>query len=167
MTHSSAPMIRRFALVVALSAIAVGCEDSGTVTAPPPTSAELGGGLWYLNTANGDALPAKIAERPVGAAIEETFLDSAQITIDVNSGTWRQRYWYRVLLFGALDRAEVVVDSGSYALATSSTYFFASGYRTRTLAVSPSSTTRMDTTEPIVFFTDAPAVTGLYRRTRP
>ncbi len=167
MTHSSAPMIRRFALVLALSAASVGCEESGTVTAPPTTAAELGGGLWYLNTANGDELPAKIAERPVGAALEETFLDSAQITIDVNSGTWRQRYWYRVLLFGTLDRAEVVVDSGRYTLATSSTYFFASGYRTRTLAVSPTGTTQMDTTEPIVFFPNAPTVAGLYRRTRP
>lgn len=167
MTHSFPPMIRRFALVVALSAAAVGCDGSGTVTAPPPTVAELGAGLWYLNTANGNALPAKIAERFVGVATEETFLDSAQITIDLNAGTWRQRYWYRVLVLGALDRAEVVVDSGSYTIATSSTYFFASGYRIRTLAVSPSGTTRMDTTEPIVFFTNAPTVAGLYRRTRP
>jgi hypothetical protein len=160
-------MIRRVALVVALATAVVACDDSGTVTEPPTTAAELGGGLWYLNTANGEALPAKIAERPVGVALEETFLDSAQIVIDVNTGTWRQRYWYRVLLFGTLDRAEVVVDSGSYTIATSSTYFFASGYRTRTLAVSPAGATRMDTTEPIVFFPSAPAVTGLYRRTRP
>lgn len=161
-------VLRQRLILAAICALVVACSESdGTsLTPPPPSPPTLGDGDWFLRTANGDTLPAKVSERFIGAAVEETFLDSARIRVNLSSASWQQQYWYRVLVFGSLDRSEVVVDSGVYQVATGASYFFTSAFRVRTMVVSPS-TTQLTTTEPILFFVGASPVTGDYRRTRP
>lgn len=147
--------------------VALACGDGTGSSGPPPTPGPLESGPWYLHTANGDPLPAKISERIVGVALEETFVDSARIDVDLNAGTWEQRYWIRVLVTGVLDRQEVVIDFGDYAIGPGMTYLFTSDVRTRSLVIGSVTSLSFVSTEPMLFYVDAPDVTGLYRTTPP
>ena len=144
--------------------LASGCDSSAApTTVPQPGS--LTEGTWYLHEANDSTLPATIATRFVGAALEETIVDSAQITVDGNGG-WKQRYYLRILITGALDRSEVVLDEGQISEGGPG-YTLASSARARAISVTIPVTGRMQTTEQMVFYTSAPTVSGLYRLTRP
>lgn len=150
-------------LVLALSFVA-GCDsDAAPTTVPQPGS--LTEGTWYLHEANDSTLPATIATRIVGAALEQTALDSAQISIDGNGG-WKQRFYLRILIAGSLDRSEVVLDEGQFS-DVGAGYTLASSVRPRAISVSVPVTGRMETTEQMVFYTGAPTISGLYRLTRP
>jgi hypothetical protein len=144
--------------------LASACDSSAAPTSTPQPGS-LTEGTWYLHEANDSTLPATIATRFVGAALEETSLDSAQITIDGNGG-WKQRYYLRILITGTLDRTEVVLDEGQFS-DVGAGYTLSSSARSRAISVTVPLTGRMQTTEQMVFYTGAPTVSGLYRLTRP
>ena len=118
-----------------------------------------------MHTANGLALPAEISRRFVGLVDEQTRLDSARIVV-VGGGTWQQRYWTRVFHIGVLDRAELVVDEGTWTL-VGNAYAFTSTLRPRNFSVAVNNSLQFTSTEPMVFFANAAAVTGVYRTTAP
>lgn len=155
----------RLLLAVILTAGIAACGDQ-SVTTPPVIGGPLIPGTWYLQTANGDTLPAKISERIVGVAQEATFLDSARLTINADQ-TYRQRYWTRVLVTGTLDRSEIVIDSGTFAAAGTG-YRLTSGYRAREFTIVVPVLGSLTTTEQMVFFANNPPLTiGSYRLSPP
>ena len=151
--------VARFALFAALTACG---EDSGTTVILSPT---LRVGTWYLHEANDDALPSLIAERFVGIATEQTYLDSASITVLVG-GAWEQRHYIRVLVSGALDRQELLFDRGDWARGSVG-YSFVSDLRSRTFSATLPFASLLTTTEPVLSWSSAPSVSGSYRQTRP
>jgi len=165
------PFARTAFILLAATAIATGCDQDALITNPPGGALPLPEGYWYLHTANDSAVSATIGERAVGVAFEQSILDSASLFVG-DDGTWRQRYWYRVLLTQLLDRTEVVLDEGTWAPAPAgspdNTYILTSALRPRTITVSfASPATELVSVEPMLTFVGAPAVNGRYRRTRP
>lgn len=161
---------RRFTSSLAVLMFVVsGCgEDVGGLVNPLPPAPPISSGTYFLHTADSSTLPALISERIVWVALEETFLDSAQLTVDAGAGTWEQRYWLRIFITGVEDRREVVIDLGEYTVSTSTANFtFGSSVRDRTFAVASNSATQFTTSERMVFYANAPTITGVYRTTRP
>lgn len=148
-------------LASALLLAACGGEQVLLPASPTPVV----GPTWYLHAANDTTLPARIAARVIGVVAEETYLDSATITLD-SAGTYEQRYWMRVFLAGALDRADAVVDRGSWTESLG-TYTLTSGLRTRALTLTSPDTGRLLSAERMVTYLTAPTTAGLYRRSRP
>lgn len=159
------PQFRSLAAGLLFAAIASlgACGDE--VTSQPLVPGPLTAGTWYMHTANGLDLPAEISRRFVGLVDEQIVLDSSRIVV-VAGGTWQQRYWTRVFHIGVLDRSEFVLDEGTWVL-DGPAYDFTSTLRPRTFSVVVDSPTRVTSTEPMVFFANAPAVTGVYRTTAP
>lgn len=145
----------------ALCLTGCGGEQVLLPTAPTPVV----GPTWFLHTANDTTLPARIAVRVIGVVGETTYLDSAQIALD-SAGTYEERYWIRVFLAGTLDRADAVVDRGTWT-ASLGTYTLTSGLRTRTLTLTSPDSGRLVSAEPMVTYINAPLTAGVYRRTRP
>jgi hypothetical protein len=156
------PALRRTAfLAVALAGLA-GCEDTGTTVILPPN---LSAGRWYMHTANGDALPALIAERTIGLTAEETHIDSA--TIDVTSaGLWQQRIHLRILHAGVEDREETFYDEGTWTKEAVG-FAFVSSVRSRSFSGTMQPGSALSTTETVLTWDAAPSVAGIYRRTVP
>lgn len=162
------PTRHRFAtaaLVVLLSTLGA-CDAENSASPVPIQPTTLPPGTWYMHAADDSTLPARIATRTVGVALEETFLDSARLVIAYN-GLWSQRYWLRVNVSGLLDRTEVVLDEGIWGPPFSATYAFNSNVRTRTFSITVSDSTTIRTIEPMLFWTAAPTTSGVYRSTRP
>ena len=151
----------RLALVSVLLAAACGGDQVLLPTTPTPVV----GPTWYLQAANDTTLPARIAARVIGVVTEATYLDSAQIALD-SAGTYEQRYWIRVYLSGTLDRADAVVDRGTWT-ASLGTYTLTSGLRTRALALTAPDSGRLVSSEPFITYLTAPLTAGRYGRTRP
>ena len=147
-----------------LSATVVAC-DSGSTLPVATGSFPLVPALWYMRSANDSALPATIATRAVGIAQEQTIVDSAQLTVYSN-GDYRQRYWLRILINGALDRTEVVLDEGVLTK-LQPVYEFSSTVRARVFTVTVPQSGTVITSEPMVFFSSAPTTTGRYQLTPP
>lgn len=155
--------LRRMVALLALSAGLAACgEDSGTTVIFPTT---LRPGTWYLHDANGDTLPALVAERFIGIATELTFLDSATITV-IAGGTFEQRHHISVFVSGALDRQELLFDRGDWARQTAG-YAFVSDLRSRSFTGTMPFASLLSTTEPILSWASAPSVAGNYRLTPP
>lgn len=149
-------------LCAALSA----CGEETGVTTPQPGTPTLLFGTWHLHEIGGDALPAVAAERYVGVVFEETWVDSAQMSVDPFQRTWSQRYWTRITHNGVLDRSEAVLDEGTYESA-SATLTFTSIARQRVFSVSVTSGTQLATDEALATFVGAPSVLTIYRSSRP
>lgn len=162
--HTRAILTTSLLIFAALSGSS--CDARNAAAPVPIDPRALPPGVWYLNTANDSSLPVKIASRSVGVALEETFLDSARLTIEYD-GFWKQRYWLRVIVSGSLDRSEVVLDEGVWGPPFSATYAFNSTARMRTFSASALDSTTVRTTEPMLTWIAAPVVSGHYRPTRP
>lgn len=159
------PDSRRLLLAVILTAGIAACGEQ-SVTTPPVIGGPVIPGTWYLQTANGDTLPAKISERIVGVAQEVTFLDSARLIINADL-TYQQRYWTRVLVTNTLDRADFVLDFGTFT-ASGSGYRLTSDFRAREFTMVVPSLGNLTTTEQMLFFANAPpTTTGRYRLSPP
>jgi len=153
-----------FAAVLALGLAA--CEAGGVTATPPTTGGPLIPGTWYMHTADGDALPAKISERIVGVALEATMLDSAQLVVNADL-TYEQRYWIRVLITGNLDRSDVVLDEGVFA-SEGLGFRLTSSLRAREFTFVVPSLGNITTSEQLVFFAnDPPITTGTYKLSHP
>jgi hypothetical protein len=155
--------LRRTIGLLALTGSAWGCGDELPTGIAPP--AVLRPGTWYLHQADNEPLPALVAERTVGIASEKTYLDSATILV-ATDGTWEQKVYLRVLVSDALDREELMFDRGTWAKLTFG-YSFSSTLRTRTIGASLPFVTMLNTTESVLFWTSAPAITGRYFQTPP
>lgn len=148
---------------VGLGLLACG-EDAGPT--PPPTNVPLTPATWYMHAANDIDLPgAEVARRFIGIVDEQTLVDSSRIHVEAN-GTWEQRVWLRVLHAGVLDRAELVIDEGTWT-ASGSENAFVSTLRSRTFTLHVSSAALVSSDEPMVFFPGAPNVQGVYRTIPP
>lgn len=143
-----------------------GC-DASTTTAPPVTGGgPLVPGTWYMHTADGDTLPAKISTRIVGVAQEITYLDSAQLVIRADL-TYEQRYWTRTTVTTILDRTDAVIDLGTFTSALGG-FNLSSSVRSRLFTMSVPSLGNLTTREQMVFFeSDPPVTTGTYKLSRP
>ena len=158
------PSVRARALAGAASLLLLaGCGGEQVLLPTAPTP--IVGPTWYLHTANDTTLPTRIASRVIGVVVEETYLDSAQIALD-SAGTYEERYWIRVYLAGGLDRADAVVDRGTWTESLG-TYRLTSGLRARALTLTSPDSGRLVSTEPMASYLTAPPTAGLYRRTRP
>lgn len=156
--------VRTFALALCAFAL-VACGDDVTPP-PPPGTVLLPPGDWFMHSANSVSLPgAEIARRLVGVTDEQTLLDSARIEVNA-SGTWQQRYWTRVLHDGELDRAELVIDEGNWTTSGNQNHFV-STLRARTFVIVANSDVRINSSEPMVSFANAPVVAGVYLTIRP
>lgn len=169
-THSSGAILMRgprLARAVAVSILAIAmlaCGDSGGATGFPGVTS-ISPGVWYMHSADSAPLPAIIGERLVGLAQEQTILDSAQLSVNA-LGRYEQRYWLRILISGALDRSDLIIDQGTWALETN-VFVFSSTIRTRTFAVSSSAPGFLASQEQMLFHTAAPITSGTYRLFRP
>jgi hypothetical protein len=138
-----------------------GCDDDATAP-PPQPSFPLLAGLWRLDRANGVEIPgAEIARRLIGVLDEQTVLDSAWIEVEAD-GTWEQRYFLQVFHNAVFDRSEVVVDRGTWT-ADGNENSFVSSIRTRSFPLMVIQSTHTVSAEQMVFFANAPLVTGDYR----
>jgi hypothetical protein len=155
--------LRRTIGLLALTGSAWGCGDELPTGIVAPTV--LRPGTWYLHQANAEALPALIAERTVGIAIEKTYLDSATITV-ATDGTWEQKVYLSVLVTDVLDREELMFDRGAWEKLTFG-YGFTSTLRTRSFTATIPFVTLLSTTESVLSWTSAPGVTGQYYQTPP
>ena len=154
--------LRRAAFLAVLAAGLVGCEgDGGTTVILPPN---LTTGRWYLHAANGEDVPALVAERTIGLTAEETHIDSA--TIDVTAGGWEQRVHLRIMHAGVEDRQETFYDEGTWTRETVG-FAFVSTVRSRTFSGTIQPGGALTTTESILSWSGAPTVTGTYRKTPP
>ncbi len=154
---------RTVALLLAATLAACGEETGPT---PPAGPEPLTSGTYHMQTANTLELPAKIAERFISVTFEESILQESTLVIDVTAGVWSQTYTIDVLHNALLDRTEVVVDEGTIAQ-EGNTFTFTSTLRSREFTVTTESTTAVRTLEPMVFFTGAPDVQGVYSTTAP
>ena len=164
MTRSLSIVRRHFGLAIVL--VLSGCGDvvrGGPVALGPPGYLE--GGTWFMHEANEAPLPVKISERIVGVAAEQTMLDSAMLDVDQN-GSWTQRYWFRVLITGTVDRSEMVYDLGSWSY-TPSGYQFTSSVRARQFVVTAPLVGQLASVEQMLNYSNAPTVTGTYRLIHP
>ena len=159
---------RRFTLVFAFCWSLSACDGGGTLAPVPsgtPTNRPLIPATYYMHTADGEALSAEISNRFIGVSPETTILDSARLLVSGNN-TYQQRYWYRVMITGTLDRSELVIDEGSWRAAQVG-YVFTSTLRNRTFGVTVPSLGTILSSEQMVFFNGAPLTEGFYRLTRP
>ncbi len=161
------PLVRPLGVALAVLLLASGCGEDDVVAPPPPGGGfPLTLGTWHMHAVNDTALPARVAVRFVGVTVEESFVDSAQLSVDPFEQTYVQRYWLRVNHTGVLDRQEFVYDEGSF-VPSAGGYTFASSTRVRTFSVTVPAVGQVTTTEPMVFFVGATPVTGTYRLSRP
>lgn len=157
--------LRRRLPLLALASALLLAACGGEQVLLPTTPTSVVGTAWYLHAANDTTLPARIAARVIGVVTEETYLDSAAITLD-SAGTYEQQYWIRVFLGGTLDRADAVVDRGTWTESLG-TYTLTSGLRPRALTLTSPDTGRLLSAERMVTYLTAPVTAGLYRRTHP
>lgn len=154
-------MLRILTLATACIVITACGDDSPMATLPLPSP--IPGGEWRLQSANDLSLPAKISERSVGVAIEESYLDSAKIFINDTTGTWEQRAWIRVLHMGVEDRRDLMIDMGYYQVNAAGTNFsFSSDIRSRNYDALLLSPALLRTSEPLLFYVGAEPIIGLY-----
>ncbi len=157
---------RRVLFAVILAVGLAACEDTGIITPPPTTGGPLIPGTWYMHSADGDALPAKISERIVGVALEATMLDSAQLMVNADL-SYEQRYWIRVLVTGTLDRSDVVLDEGNFASERLG-FRLTSSLRAREFTFVVPSLGNITSSEQMVFFANNPPITtGTYKLSHP
>jgi len=162
------PLLRPRSVLFALILTAgIGaCEAGGITTTPPTTGGPLIPGTWYMHTADGDTLPAKISERIVGVALEATMLDSAQLVVNADL-SYEQRYWIRVLVTGTLDRSDVVLDEGTFG-SEGLGFRLTSSLRAREFTFVVPSLGNITTSEQMVFFANNPPITtGTYKLSHP
>lgn len=157
---------RRLLLAAILTVGVAACDDKTGVTPPPTTGGPLIPGTWYMHEANADTLPAKISERIVGVALEQTYLDSAQLIVNADL-TYSQRFWTRVLITSTLDRSDVVIDNGTFG-SEGQGFRLVSSVRARQFTMVVPALGRITTSEQMVFFVNAPPLTtGSYQLSRP
>lgn len=156
--------LKRIAVMLATIAAAVSCADNGLAPLPPG-SVPLDARRWYMNLADDSALSSTIATRSVGVAQERTQLDSAFLDVKID-GSYEQRYWLQIFVNGVLDRAETVIDFGTWRMSGAS-YAFTSSVRARVFSVETPVNGRLETLETMVFFQNPPETAGEYRHTRP
>lgn len=139
----------RLGFAALILAFAVACDGPGTA-APPviPGPGAVVPGTWYMHAANGTNLPAVISDRFIGISPEQTFLDSARLLISTD-GSYKQRYWIRILITGSLDREEVVLDEGFWT-SFGDDNRFRSFVRDRTLSVGFPAPGRVRTSEQLL-----------------
>ncbi len=157
------PALPRPLLALAALALAGGCGD----TTAPPAVIPLVRAVWYMHEADSAAVPAKIHERTVGVALEETYVDSAVLSLTALN-TYEQTWYLHVDVSGVLDRTEIVIDRGVIT-AQGQQYRLTSQMRpARDFTLGTVSPGVIETSEQLLFLeTDPPQTVGRYRLTRP
>lgn len=162
-------MSRHLPLRALLTAVffvgSVSCGGGNSAPSGPPVQLPVSSGTWYLHTANSLALPAAISDRFIGVSPEQTLLDSARLLVNSN-GSYQQILWMRVMINGSLDRAEVVLDEGVWSTFAGQNSFH-STVRQRLINASSPTPDVIATSEQVLFWTGAPLISGVYRRSRP
>ncbi len=157
---------KRPLVLLALGLAAVACGDAAGPGGPGSGGpGPLTAGLWTLREIGDSTLSATAATRTIGISTEATIVDSSKLEIEID-GSYSQRYWTRVLIDGQLDRQEVVLDLGSWALGGGG-YQFTSEVRTRAFVVIPISGGRLQTNEAFATWIGAPSNTAIYRLATP
>ena len=153
------------AIAIAFAAGLVGCDDATTAPPPPASTVALIPAVWYLHQVDGADVPAMVSERLVGVAQEQTFVDSGRVVVYSN-GTYEQRYWTRVLVTGNLDRAETVIDLGTWS-SSGGQHNFESNVRSRSFTWFTPTLGEVESLEHFATHTTAPENQAHYRLTRP
>lgn len=152
-----------------VAALVLACSDAPSSPPPVPTLPPLPTGTWYVNQADGQALPAMIAHRLVDGVLEQTFLDSSSFQIDP-AGTWQQLIFKRRVLIGTAsasgDISEPVADFGTWT-ATDSAYLFSSLARPRQFVIRTPSSDSLSTYQKLVDHAESGVVRSSFRRTPP
>jgi hypothetical protein len=159
------PARRLACLTLVLLLVACDEGENGTPLEPPPPR-PIAEGTWYMHAANGQLLPTRISDRFIGVTQEEIFVDSAQLSVDYVTGTYRQRAWTRVNHTGVEDRREFIFDEGTFAQEPSG-FTFSSTTRARTVTIAVPDATKLESTETLAFHAGAATLTGTYRQLRP
>lgn len=156
------PRLLLAAAVVAL----VACDADSIITPPPTSGGPLIAATYYMHQADDSTLAATISTRIAGVTQETTVLDSAQLTVNADS-SYQERYWVRILLNGALDRRETIVDIGKISIEGFG-YRLTSDVREREFTMVVVSIGNLTTFEQMVFYElDPPVTTGKYKGTHP
>ena len=176
---------RRLLAVIVPSVLVLACADSPSAPPPDPSLPPLPAGTWYVNKADGQALPAMIAHRLVNGVLEQTFLDSSSFTIDA-TGTWQQQIFKRRVLIGTPagiagaarlnsaggtnagsgDIHEPVADFGTWT-ATDSAYLFVSLARPRQFVIRAPTSDSLFAFQKLVDHAESGVMRSSFRRTPP
>ena len=156
------PHVLRGTAILALVAATLACGDD--TTAPAPIA--LVRTVWYLHEADTTALPARIHQRTLGVILEETYVDSAELSLTAQD-TYEQTIYLRIEHNGLPDRSEIVIDRGLLT-AEGAGYRLTSTMRTRDFTLRTSATGVLDSEEEMLFLESGrPLTLGRYRLIRP
>lgn len=146
---------RRFLTLSLTFAVAACTGDTPGATGPgepfperPP--ALLTDGSWALDQANGQALPAQVAQRTVNGEVERVYVDSAFLDVRAD-GRWTQRFHTRTVVNGVVTRRDHVEDAG-FARREASHYRFSSVSGSRSATVDNAEAARLEVTETLVLW---------------
>ena len=121
--------VRIHSFITALTVVVASAACDNDVNSPvaldplPPLAAET----WHVHTADGQALPALVAHGIVQGALEQTFLDSAQLRTTAD-GRWELRTWLQLFRAGELVNHVPRLDAGAWTV-TDAGYQFTSDVR--------------------------------------
>jgi hypothetical protein len=113
-------------LLAMLAALAAACDSAPAGPDPQPRP-PLANASWHVHTAEGQPLPALVAHEQVNGLLQQTFLDSAHVSVTAN-GRWEQALFIQTLRGHERIAAVVLHDAGAWA-ATDSGYTFTSDLR--------------------------------------
>ncbi len=150
--------------ILALFAL-VACSDTPIAPTPEPQLPPLATGSWYLNIADGQSLPALVAHRLVNGKVEQTFVDSAVLTVNAN-GTWQQSTHLNRALIGLPATDAPMIDAGTWA-PTDSGYLFRSSIANRDFVIRAPGAESLRVTQRLAEYPEAGLVVGEFRRARP
>ncbi len=109
-------------ILPALAALLLAACTTDSPVAPVRNLPPLEARLWYVQSADGQQLPALIAHRLVEGSLEQTFLDSATVQITAD-GRWVRRFWMQRLRAGQRVASEASQRVGTWS-ATPESYLF-------------------------------------------
>jgi len=113
-----------------LAALLLAACTADSPVAPVENLPPLEARLWYVQSADGQQMPALIAHRLVEGSLEQTFLDSATVQITAD-GRWIRRFWMQRLLAGERVASEASQLVGTWT-ATPESYRFVEDLSGRT-----------------------------------
>ena len=91
------------------------CAPERTAAPEPVTLPPLTTATWRVHRADGQTLPALVGHEVTKGVLVQTFLDSAQVSID-STGRWEQRVWLQRYRDGAFDARFAEQDAGTWTI---------------------------------------------------
>ncbi len=110
-------MLTRLAYTLAAAAALAACAESSEIAGPPiDVLPPLATTTWYVNSSDGQTLPALLGHRVLpGNVLEQDFLDSTKFEVNAD-GTWTQNAWYHRFQGGMFHSWRTAQDFGNWTV---------------------------------------------------